>query len=290
MIYLKLLKGEKMTNNIEKPKAYFIDIDGTLVKNHRSTKLNLEDQLAIKGALKRETYIILSTGRALKDLMKIWVQIDDGSEYSSYGITSNGSGIYNLRTMELMSESFLDEKTYREVFKFAKDNNFAAKNSKEKRFYCNGGLLGTLLKRFYGSDKVSKDFEEAIYDNESAKKIGIISHYSKKKVALYAKQLQEQVKKIDVAISGPGLYIEANSKGVSKGSALKFLCDEIGIDPKLTVHIGDSMNDASAFKVAGHGVAMGDSMKELKDISDWITYSLKKCGVANTIKSFGTLG
>ena len=53
------------------PKAYFIDIDGTLLSGHSDKKLNLDDQLALRNALKRGTYIILSTGRSLPDAKKV---------------------------------------------------------------------------------------------------------------------------------------------------------------------------------------------------------------------------
>ncbi len=79
-----------MENNFIKPKAYFIDIDGTLVSGHKDTTLNVDDLHAIKQAIRNETYIILSTGRSLPDLKKIWKQIDDGSEYTRYGIVNNG--------------------------------------------------------------------------------------------------------------------------------------------------------------------------------------------------------
>ncbi len=276
-----------MENNIIKPKAYFIDIDGTLVAGHKDTTLNLDDMQAIKKAIRNETYIVLSTGRSLPDLKKIWKQIDDGSEYTRYGIVNNGSGIWDLRRNELLSESFIDEESYRAVFEYARKNNYAVKNSYEKIFYVAPSLMSKLLKKFMSSNEISHDFDNVLYNRESAKKIGMITHYRKGYVAKVAKELDTKFPHVDIAVSGPGLYIEINKVGVSKGTALEFLAEKFGIDVKETVHIGDSMNDAPGFKSAGYGVAMGNAMKELKAIADFTTLDRKKAGVANTIRSFG---
>ncbi len=277
----------KLDQNIIKPKAYFIDIDGTLVSGHKDRTLNIDDVHAIKNAIKNETYIVLSTGRSLPDLKKIWDQIDDGGEYTRYAIVNNGSGIWDMRRKEILSESYLDEETYRAAFEYAKERKFAIKNSSEKIFYVMPSLLSKVLNKFTSSSVVSSDFDSVPYDNEAAKKLGVITTYKKRFVSKVAKDLNEKLPKADIAISGPGLYIEINKAGVSKGTALEFIADRIGIDLKETVHIGDSMNDAPGFKSAGYGVAMGNSMKELKAMSDFITLDRKKAGVANTIRSFG---
>ncbi len=273
--------------NYIKPKAYFIDIDGTLVSGHKDMQMNIDDKHAIRSAVKNETYIILSTGRSLPDLKKIWHMIDDGSDYTRYGVVNNGSGIWDLRNDKLLSEDYLDEISYRSIFEYVKQNNYAVKNSTEKVFYANKGLLSSVISKFSSSTTVSDKFEDAIYDKDAAKKLGIITHYNKRKVKRIANDIREKFKDVDVAISGPGLYIEVNKKGVSKGTAIEFMTQLLKIDKSETVHIGDSMNDAPGFEVAGYGVAMGNSMKELKKLSDFITLDRKKSGVANTLKSFG---
>ncbi len=278
-----------MESKFDKPQAYFIDIDGTLVSGHRNHKLNLDDKFAMKNAAKKKTYIILSTGRSLVDVKDIWEQIKDGTEYTAFVVINNGSGIYNLNTDELLFEDYIDEQTYRSIFDYVKEKGYAIKNSQESIFFSNNKTLSWALSNFSKRNSVSPNFSKAKYNKDSSKKLGIICSSSKKKVAIAAAEIDKKFKEVDVAISGPGLYIEVNKKNVSKGTAIKFLCEHLGIDVKRTVHIGDSMNDASAFKVAGHGVAMGNGMKELKNISDFITSKRKDSGVANTIKSFGTI-
>ncbi len=284
-------RSKNKTDEIEfiKPKAYFIDIDGTLVSGHKDAKLHIDDLHTLKRAIRNETHIILSTGRSINDVKKIWKQIDDGSDYVRYAIVNNGSGIWDLRKNKILSENWIDEESYRGVLEYAKVNKYAIKNSFENVFFCNYWLTSFILKTFSSRNKVSNEFDSAIYSNKSAKKLGMIAHFSKKKVKKIAKDIDSKFPYVDVSVSGPGLYIEINKHGVSKGTALEYVANLIEVDIKETVHIGDSMNDAPGFKHAGYGVAMGNAMKELKSISDFITLDRKKAGVANTIKSFGNV-
>ncbi len=271
-----------------KPKAYFIDIDGTLLTGHSDKELKLDDRLALRNAIKRKTYIILSTGRSLPEAKLVWEQFKDGSEYSAYVIVNNGSAIWDLNNEELLFDDYMDEKTYRSVIDYSVNRKFAAKNSLEKVFWTKSSIYKTI---FSMTKRIStrSDYENAIYSPEAARKIGILSRGTKRSVAKCAKEIDEKFPKVDIAISGPGLYIEVNKKGVNKGEALKFMANKLDIDLKDTVHIGDSMNDAPAFKVAGAGVVMSNGMKSLKEMATHTTFTQKKCGVANTIKSFGTI-
>ncbi len=55
-------------------------------------------------------------------------------------------------------------------------------------------------------------------------------------------------------------YYEANPKGVSKGNALKFLCQRLNLSSENMMAIGDEENDLSMIKFAGIGVAMGNAV------------------------------
>lgn len=270
------------------PKAYFIDIDGTLLSGHGDKVLKLEDKHALKNAIKRKTYIVLSTGRSLPDAKKVWEQYKDDSEYSAYVIVNNGSAIWDLNNDELLFDEYMDEKTYRGIIEFSFEKKWAVKNSLEKVFWTKSFVYNTAFK-FTNKLTTKSNYKDALYLSESARKLGILTWGTKRQVAKCAKMIDDKFPNADVAISGPGLYIEVNKKNVNKGEALKFLANKLEIDLKDTVHIGDSMNDASAFKVAGAGVVMANGMKDLKKMATHTTTSQKKSGVANTIKSFGTI-
>ncbi|EJE97935.1 Cof-type HAD-IIB family hydrolase [Liquorilactobacillus mali] len=81
-------------------------------------------------------------------------------------------------------------------------------------------------------------------------------------------------------------YFEANAKGISKGSALKKLCDKLEITADNLMAIGDGGNDLSMIKFAGTGVAMGNAISELKDCAQIVTADSDHDGVALAIEKY----
>lgn len=266
-------------------KAYFIDIDGTLVSGHSDHTLNLDDIHAIKNAIKEKRYIVLSTGRSIHDIKHIWEQIDLKTEYTRYIIANNGAAIWDMIENKLIFSETMGEEEYKDIFNYAKENKYIIKNSGERKFYGANNIFTKAMKLKEGSSSVENDYSLAEYNEENSKKLGMITSLNKKKVKSIAEDIMSKFKKLTVVISGPGLYIEINKKGVSKGQALKFICERANIDINKTVHIGDSMNDFAGFKAASVGIAMGNGMKQLKNEATFITDTQKKSGVSKAIKS-----
>lgn len=71
--------------------------------------------------------------------------------------------------------------------------------------------------------------------------------------------------------------------GISKGRSLREIADYYGIKNENTVSFGDELNDLDLIKNAGIGVAMGNSIDEIKAIADYITLTNDENGVADYI-------
>ena len=63
-------------------------------------------------------------------------------------------------------------------------------------------------------------------------------------------------------------YLEILPLGVSKGSALAFLLELEGIDPREVVAVGDAPNDREMLELAGVGAAVDNAAPELKAAAD----------------------
>lgn len=266
---------------MEAPKAYFIDIDGTLMKGTKP--LHMADKYEIKNAAKRETYIVLSTGRSIQTVWPVWEQIRLKNKYTRYVIANNGSAIWDMEAKKILDEHFLDEETFNELTTYLYKKGYAFRNSLETDFYMKKGFFQKVIELKKGF-KIENDLSKLKYNKDTSKKIGTITSFSKRKVKRIAKEIGEKFSQVEISITGPGLYIEINAKGVSKGIGAKFLADKLNFDLKDCVHIGDSMNDFAGFKAVGTGVAMGNGMKQLKKEADFITKPLKKAGVSFAIK------
>jgi Cof subfamily protein (haloacid dehalogenase superfamily) len=76
------------------------------------------------------------------------------------------------------------------------------------------------------------------------------------------------------------IFLELALPGVSKGSALEFVCKRLGIDPAAVVAFGDGANDVELFEAAGLGVAVADGDAALRPIAGWTVPSVDDDGVA----------
>jgi len=81
-------------------------------------------------------------------------------------------------------------------------------------------------------------------------------------------------------------FVEAIPLDVSKGRALAWLAERLGIEQKETLAIGDSGNDTAMVAWAGLGVAMGNALPEVKAVADWIAPTLEEDGAAVAIERF----
>jgi HAD superfamily hydrolase (TIGR01484 family) len=73
--------------------------------------------------------------------------------------------------------------------------------------------------------------------------------------------------RLNVATSTPD-YLEFTSAESDKASALRFMCDRLGVDQSETVAVGDGRNDASMIAWAGLGIAVEGSAREVVAAAD----------------------
>jgi Cof subfamily protein (haloacid dehalogenase superfamily) len=82
------------------------------------------------------------------------------------------------------------------------------------------------------------------------------------------------------------LFVEATNWSVSKGCALAFLAEKLGVTQSETMAIGDNDNDIEMVAWAGWGVAMGNASAALKATAAYIAPSLADDGAAQAIERF----
>jgi Cof subfamily protein (haloacid dehalogenase superfamily) len=80
-------------------------------------------------------------------------------------------------------------------------------------------------------------------------------------------------------------YLEVLNKSASKGQALKDLARILDIPKENIMAIGDNENDIDMIQYAGMGVAMGNAVASVKEVSDYITDTNEYDGVATAIEA-----
>jgi Cof subfamily protein (haloacid dehalogenase superfamily) len=85
----------------------------------------------------------------------------------------------------------------------------------------------------------------------------------------------------DAVVTWAGLrLVEISAAGVTKASALEWLCRRLGIDAAEVVAVGDMANDLAMLAWAGTGVAVANAAPEVLEAADEVTAANTDDGVA----------
>ncbi|HZO26805.1 MAG TPA: HAD family hydrolase [Chloroflexota bacterium] len=71
--------------------------------------------------------------------------------------------------------------------------------------------------------------------------------------------------------------------GVNKATGLKAALDELGLDPRNTVGVGDAENDHAFLSLCGYAVAVANALQSVKDDADIVTDGARGAGVIELI-------
>jgi Cof subfamily protein (haloacid dehalogenase superfamily) len=82
------------------------------------------------------------------------------------------------------------------------------------------------------------------------------------------------------------IFLELAQPGVSKGAALDFVCQRLGIDLAAVVAFGDGANDVELLEAAGLGVAVAGGDAALARVAAWTVPSVDEDGVAGFLDAF----
>lgn len=86
----------------------------------------------------------------------------------------------------------------------------------------------------------------------------------------------------------PFPVIEIVKKGINKGKAVKYVAEYLNIDFDNIIAFGDEDNDFEMIQFANYGIAMGNAIPELKEISTEVTDTNNNDGIGKYLnKHFG---
>ena len=98
----------------------------------------------------------------------------------------------------------------------------------------------------------------------------------------------EHIDELEIYDSGFALHV--TDKRVNKGSSLRRLCEQNGINMENVMAIGDSENDEDFLKEVGVKIAVGNADESLKEISTYACERNFGDGVAEAIEKFALRG
>ncbi len=79
-------------------------------------------------------------------------------------------------------------------------------------------------------------------------------------------------------------FAELINKGINKATGIDAVMTYFGADLADSIAIGDSLNDLEMLRHAGIGIAMGNSVKEVKDAADLVTDHIQEDGIYKALE------
>ena len=268
-----------------------LDMDGTLYNSQG--EISPKDIETLKKAVNAGVSVAVATGRAYSEL-PVDMLYEVGVRYA---ITGNGSGVYRLPDKECVFADCLETEVLLQILEELKQLDVYYDVYIDGLVYCPKAVCHNIRKM---------DMPESIYDHIERTRI-FVDDLSK-----VVKNQGKKVEKatINFALLPDGTYLDRENTaqllsrypqvqylcggyhnleftraGVTKGSGLKFLAEQLGVSLENVMACGDSENDIFMLEAAGVGVAMANAEEEVKASADFITRSNDENGVAYAVES-----
>jgi len=268
-------------------KLIAIDLDGTLLDKNKT--ISNENSKAIKEACEKGIDVVICSGRIYKGAMIFARMLGLKSEV----ISCNGAIIRDSTTGHTIFSKNIDVQDSLKILDFLSNANvyyhayvldtmFAKERGYGTVFYEN---INMTMPDEHKIDLRSLDGLEELIVNE---KKGVTKFVVASNNLEYLAEVRHKINCMADVSSMSSNYdnFEVVKKGVSKGDALRILCDIKDIKPGEVMAIGDNENDLSMFEFAGTSVAMGNASDYIKSCADFVTLSNDECGVAHAIYKF----
>ena len=269
-------------------KLIALDLDGTLLDSDK--QLPEENRAALERAAAEGIEIVPATGRFYRGMPENIRSLP----FVRYVISINGAQVFDVVRNETVCGSEIPFERAIEVMKRLDDLPVI--------YDCYAAGWGLMTKKLYDR---AEEFAANVHSLEMIKNLRTPVPELKE----YLKQRRLDVQKIQIFFrdmsfraeclrSFPAEFpdlvvttsivnnIEINSRGATKGNALKKLAAHLGIPVEETMAFGDDLNDVSMLEAAGVGVAMGNAYEEVKKAADRVTDDCGESGVAKAMKHF----
>ena len=244
------------------------DMDMTLL-DHSDYKIPDSTYRALE-RLREHYYIAIATGRDLESKFSAGLQ-----ELVEPDAVIHLNGTKVTVGNEMIYHHSMKKDLVRRVLEFARDRDFAVgMTAGAEDYYMNPEVVREQDLRRWGETERSFRDPWQLLDMDVRTMVYLGGENGAKLVEAEFPEL-----KLPMFSSREGADIV--EKEASKAEGLKRLCEYYGVPMADTVAFGDSMNDYEIVRLAGIGVAMGNSIEELKKVADYVTTPIGEDGVWN---------
>lgn len=258
-----------------------LDMDGTLLRSDNT--ISERNQAAVAACLERGITVVLATGRMLPTVVPYLHLWQEGALWIA---ASNGGLLYPPEGGPPIRERLVDQETAREVIAWASARDIYAKVYLDNQLYVNRVTEETIgFTQRYGLSYIHHaDLAERLTGTPS-KLILLAEH--EEIVRIEPEVRRRWGERLAITGSTPEL-LELTAQGATKGDALRFLAERLGIAPAEVAAIGNERNDLSMITWAGRGATVVNATEAVLAVAEQVVASNDADGVAEFIGTWLT--
>jgi HAD superfamily hydrolase (TIGR01484 family) len=266
------------------PKLVALDIDGTLLKWVEGVGTTYEEvsppvDAAVHRALAAGVHVVLASGRSPHGMTRVADLLDlhgadgtGGSGERLWVVASNGAVIFRYPPLEVVHEETFDAAPA--VASVLEEHPTALVAVEERG-------VGYRVNRPFPEGELTGEFTIADVEDLVAVPVSrvIIRDPDATADDFVALAARLGLQGTDYVV-GWTAWLDLAPVGVSKASGLEYVARQLGVDAVDVLAIGDGRNDIEMLRWAGRGVAMGQSVEEVKEAADAVTLTVYDEGAA----------
>lgn len=255
------------------------DMDGTVLydKNEISPKL----QGILKKALDQGIYVVPCTGRGLCEMPCTLTEIG-----ITHTATANGALVRDERKDQILYTNLIPWEMAADIYHELKKIDAFVTVHIDGLVYFKGDNEQMVRDMYHLLDYIP------VHTTMDAEMLVREKQRDLEKVYARARTPEEFDKIMQVIDGKYPLFYSSSAVGnmefsaldCSKGTALAWLCDHLGVDPSQVVAFGDGENDKEMLRFAGIGVAMGNGNEICKAAADVVIGNCADDAVADYLE------
>jgi Cof subfamily protein (haloacid dehalogenase superfamily) len=257
-------------------KLIALDLDDTLLNAKK--EVTPRTRAAIRKAAQAGVHVVLASGRPERGMKFVW----DDIGLSGYTISSGGAVVLDPKGNEIFTCPVPDEAAKKII-------RYAAQNSVYFQVYCGGDFYypewTENTAKYEASIKFKGIHDPGIPEWKDLKTSKILMIGTQRMAEDLRVRINRLFPEVQTVFSQNG-YLEILNAGVSKGKALGFITQSLGLTPGEIIVIGDSEIDIPMIEFAGLGIAMQNAGEAVRKKAGFVTSSCEEDGVALAINKF----
>lgn len=246
----------------------FTDLDGTLLNDAK--QVTPKNRQAIETWLAGGRQIVITTGRPLPSAIQLARELHLTGP-GCYLIASNGALLYDCHTASILFETGLSRDFVRYLLDEADAWGIHAHSYSKTNVLCEHATpeLAYYEQAISVPAVIVPDIVK--YLSYDPWKVILIDRSSEKRLRDFQAAHREWEQGRCSSIFSCSFMLEYCPLGISKGNAVRTLCNHLHIPITDAIAAGDAENDISMIQAAGIGVAMANASPQVKAAADYIT-------------------